>query len=97
MGECGLDGWLLIFFGILMPVFYLQVSMKGKKCIFFSQSKQEISKKTKDEILRQYHHEKKCVACIASNTQEYKGPFVLWGVACYTSNTPAIVVYRNLL
>jgi hypothetical protein len=38
------------------------------------------------------HHEKKRVACIASDTQEYKGPFVLWGVACYTSDTPAITV-----
>jgi hypothetical protein len=38
------------------------------------------------------HHEKRCVACIASNTQEYKGPFVLQGVACYTSDTPAVMV-----
>jgi hypothetical protein len=38
------------------------------------------------------HHEKKRVACIASDTQEYKGPFVLRGVACYTSDTPAIMV-----
>jgi hypothetical protein len=44
-GERGLDGRLAFnFFVILMPVFYLKVCMKGKKCIFFSEQAKEFKK-----------------------------------------------------
>jgi hypothetical protein len=47
-GECGLDGRLAFnFFVILMPVFYLQVCMKGKKCIFFLGASKRVQKRLK--------------------------------------------------